>query len=158
MFSDLLGQMRSDVAVRGSHKWPENLDVIYRNTMCCISLRSLACLWSKMPMFQREVMKEGEEPLPLACQYLILMIWRPCDLTLVMISLLDQNANILELGCPFFSHFMKLNQKPLSWKYWHFEVSEDIMTRFKSQGLHIIKIECQNASGSSPCPSLIPTL
>ena len=25
-----------------------------RNTLCCISLRSLACLQCKMPMFQRE--------------------------------------------------------------------------------------------------------
>ena len=32
-------------------------------------------------------MKEGGLPLPLAFQYLILMIWRACDLDLVMISL-----------------------------------------------------------------------
>ena len=46
----------------------------------------VACLWSKMPMLQRAGMREGGEPLPLAFQYLIPMIWRPCDLNLVMIS------------------------------------------------------------------------
>ena len=34
----------------------------------------VACLWSKMPMFQGAGMKEGGEPLALAIQYLILMI------------------------------------------------------------------------------------
>ena len=34
----------------------------------------VACLWSKMPMLQRAGMREGGEPLPLAFQYLILMI------------------------------------------------------------------------------------
>ena len=34
----------------------------------------VACLWSKMPMVQRAGMREGGEPLPLAFQYLILMI------------------------------------------------------------------------------------
>ena len=37
-------------------------------------LPRVACLWSKMPMFQRAGMREGGEPLPLAFQYLILMI------------------------------------------------------------------------------------
>ena len=45
--------------------------------LCWISLFSL---WSKMPMFQRMGMRQGGEPLPLAFQNLILMIWRPWDL------------------------------------------------------------------------------
>ena len=63
-----------------------------------------------------------------------------------------------DLGCPFFSHFMKWNWRPLSLKCWHFEASEDIMIKFKSQGLYIIRIKYWNASGSGPLPSLIPTL
>ena len=43
-------------------------------------------------------------------------------------------------------------------KCWHFEASEDIMTKFKSQGLHIIRIKYCNASGSGFPPSLNPTL
>ena len=44
-------------------------------------------------------------------------------------------------------------------KSWHFEANEDIMTKFKSWGLHIIKIKYWwNASGIGPTPSLIPTL
>ena len=30
---------------------------------------------------------------------------------------------------------------------WHFEASEDIMTKFKSQALHIIRIKYWNAGG-----------
>ena len=43
-------------------------------------------------------------------------------------------------------------------KSWHFVATEDIMTKFKSQGLHIIRIKYWNASGSGSPPSLIPTL
>ena len=53
---------------------------------------------------------------------------------------------------------MKWNWRPQSLKCWHFEASEDIMTKFKSQGLHIIRIKYWNASGSGFPPSLIPTL
>ena len=38
-------------------------------------------------------MREGGLPLPLAFQYLILMIWRAFDLSLVMISSLPSKAN-----------------------------------------------------------------
>ena len=37
-----------------------------------------------------------------------------------------------------------------------FEASEDIMTKFKSQALHIIRIKYWKASGSGNHPSLIP--
>ena len=48
--------------------------------------------------------------------------------------------------------------RPLDLKCWHFEATEDIMTKFKSQALHIIIIKYLNASGSGSPPSLIPTL
>ena len=40
----------------------------------------------KMAIFRRAGIREGGLPLPLAFQYLILLIWRPYDLNLVMIS------------------------------------------------------------------------
>ena len=40
----------------------------------------------------------------------------------------------------------------------YFEASEDIMTKFKSQALHIIRIKHWKASGSGNPPSLIPAL
>ena len=43
-------------------------------TLCCKCLGSLADLYCKMPMFWRAGMREGGKPLPLAFQYLILMI------------------------------------------------------------------------------------
>ena len=50
------------------------------------------------------------------------------------------------------------NWRSLSLKSWHFEASEDIMTKFKSQALHIIRIQYWNAGGSGNPPSFIPTL
>ena len=44
----------------------------------------------------------------------------------------------------------------LALKSWHFEASEDIMTKFKSQGLHNKTIKYWNASGSGSTPSFIP--
>ena len=40
----------------------------------------------------------------------------------------------------------------------HFEASEGIITKFKSQGLFTIRIKFWNASGSGFPPSLIPAL
>ena len=37
-------------------------------------------------------------------------------------------------------------------KCWHFEASEDIMTKFRSQGLHILRIKYWNASGVASLP------
>ena len=45
-----------------------------------------------------------------------------------------------------------------SLKSWHFEASEDIITKFKSQGLYFIRIKYWNASGSGFPPFLIPAL
>ena len=58
----------------------------------------------------------------------------------------------------FFICFMKWNWKPLSFKSCHFEASKDIMTKFKSQALHIRRNKYWNASGSGNPPSLIPVL
>ena len=106
------------------------------------------------PFGQWARMKEGVEPLPLAFQYLILKLWRPCDLNLVMISSLASKCQDFKVGMPVFQHFMKWNWRPLSLKFWHFEASEDIMTKFKLQGVHIIRIKYWNARGSGPPPSL----
>ena len=45
--------------------------VVHSGQKCFIRV---ACLWSKMAMFQRAGMREGGKPLPLAFQYLIIMI------------------------------------------------------------------------------------
>ena len=50
-----------------------------------------------------------------------------------------------------------MSRKTLSLKCWHFEASEDIMTKFKSQVLYI-KYWNASGSGSGTPPSLIPTL
>ena len=46
----------------------------------------------KMAIFRRAGMRKGGLPPPIAFQYLILMIWRACDLNLVMISFLDSKC------------------------------------------------------------------
>ena len=43
-------------------------------------------------------------------------------------------------------------------KSWHFEATEDIKTKFKPQGLHIIWIKYLNTSGSGSPSPLIPAL
>ena len=43
-------------------------------------------------------------------------------------------------------------------KSWHFEASEDIITKFKLQGLYTIKMKHWNAIGSGFPPFLNPTL
>ena len=61
---------------------------------------------SKMLTFQRVGMREGRLSLPPALQYLILMIWRACNLNLVMISLLASKWQEFKLrGLQF--HFIK---------------------------------------------------
>ena len=100
--------------------------ITYICTVVCIVVRRLARLWSKMPMFQRAGMREGGEPLPLAFQYLILMIWRPCDLNLVMISSLASKCQHFKLrGLQF--HYIKWLKKGHSnfkvlafWSQWRY--------------------------------------
>ena len=69
-----------------------------------------------------------------------------------------QNGKALKLGWLFFSCFMKWNWRLLNLKSWHFEASEDIMTKFTSPGLHIIRIKYCNAGWSGNPPSFISTL
>ena len=96
----------------------------------------VACLWSKMPTFHRAGMREGGKPLPQAFQYLILMVWRPCDLNLVIIFSLAAKCQDFEIrGLQF--HFIKL-LKSSHPNCWHFEAS---VAKFKSQGLHIKRIK-----------------
>mgnify|MGYP001180558486 CR=1 FL=1 len=77
-------------------------------------------------------MREGGKPLPLAFLYLILMICRPCDLNLVMISSLVSKCQDFKVGMPFFQPFYVMKLKTsLSLKCWHFEASADIITKFK---------------------------
>ena len=47
-------------------------------------------------------MSEGGKPLPLAFQYMIFMVYRPCDLNLVMISLLTSKCQDFKVEMPFF--------------------------------------------------------
>ena len=60
----------------------------------------------KMVIFRRPGMKEGGLPLPLAFQYMILMIRRACDLNLVIILLLALKWQDFKLRGPQF-HFIK---------------------------------------------------
>ena len=113
-------------------------------------LAQVACLWSKMSMFQSAEMREGGLPLPPAFQYLIFVTWNACDLNLVVISSLDSKWQDVKFGCPFFSCFMKRNWKPLGLKSWHFEAK----FKFKSQGLDIIGNRYCNAGGSGNPPFL----
>ena len=85
------------------------------------------------------------------CEDIVIWIW-------VWYLYCLQNAKTLKFKCLFFSHFMIWNWKPLISKSWHSAASEDIMTKSKSQGLHIIRIKYWNTSGSVFPPSLIPTL
>ena len=62
------------------------------------------------------------------------------------------------MKCLFFSHFMIWNCRPLTLKSWHFEASEDIMTKFRLQALHIKRIKYWNAGGSGSPPSFNPAL
>ena len=60
----------------------------------------------KMAIFRRVGMREVGLPLQLAFQYLILMIRRPCDLNLVMISSLASKCQHFKLrGLQF--HYIK---------------------------------------------------
>jgi hypothetical protein len=67
-------------------------------------LPRVACSWSKMPMLWRVGMRKRGVPLPLAFQYLILMIWRPWDLNFVMICSLASKCKHFKLrGLQFHS-------------------------------------------------------
>ena len=82
------------------------------DTLCCKCLSSLACLECKMPKFQSVGMKEGGGPLPLAFQYLIILVSRPCDLNLVMISSLASKCQHFKLRSSISFHEMAENWHP----------------------------------------------
>ena len=102
-----------------------------------------------MPLIKRAGMKEGGWPHSPAFQYLILMTWRACNLNWSWYPQCLQNGKSLT----FFSCFMKWNWRPLSLNSWHFEASKDVMTKFKSQALHIIRIKFfyPTASATAEC-------
>ena len=89
-------------------------------------------------------------------QYLICMKWNACDLKLVVISLLNSKWQVLKVGIPIFSCFIKQNWRPLSLKSWHFEASEDIVTKlhfisvFHNFSLNHLWIYCNNLVKASP--------
>ena len=136
------------------------LDRLKWSTLCWINsvytllhihytyLHSWACLWIKILMFQWAGMRKGEKPLPLAFRYLILMIWRPCDFNLVMISSLVSKWQDFKFWLPVFQPFYEMKLKTTKFKVFRFEASEDIMTKFESQYLYIIKIKYWSTSGS----------
>ena len=66
--------------------------------LCCKCIGCLACLYSKMPLFQMVGLREGGKSLPLA----FLMIWRPCDLNSVMISSMASKCQHCKVGMPPF--------------------------------------------------------
>ena len=74
-----------------------------------------------LPMFQRTWLGE----------YLILVVWRACDLHLVIISSLASKLQVLKVGMPFFQALYEVKLKAS--KSWPFKASEDIITKFKSQ-------------------------
>ena len=131
--------------MRQRHIW-----IIHSPSKCLVQV---ACLWSKMPMFQRSVMREGGLLLPLS--FFIWFLWH--------IFLWGKFVYDIFTGFKMASpqswdahRFMNWNWSPLYLKSWHFEASVHIMTKFKSQALQIIRIKYWNSAGSDNPPSLIP--
>ena len=67
-------------------------------------------------MFQRAGIREGGEPLPLAFQYLILMVCRQFDLCLVIISLLASKCQDFKIEMPVFQPFYGMKLKTSNFK------------------------------------------
>ena len=67
------------------------------------NIHCVAKVYVVWPMFQRMGLWEEGKPLPLAFQYLIFLVQRPCDLNLVIISSLASKCQDLKVGMPFFS-------------------------------------------------------
>ena len=76
----------------------------------------IVCAVWPVPMFPWVGMKEEVEPLPLAFQYLILMLWRPCDLNLVMIYSLASKCQDFKFGMPVFQPFYEMKLKTSKFK------------------------------------------
>ena len=73
-----------------------------------------------------------------------------------MISSLASKWQVLTVGMPVFQPLYEVKLKASKFKVLAFW--SQIMTKFKSQALHIIKIKYWKASGSGNPPSLIPAL
>ena len=67
------------------------------------------CLCSRWQEWERE-------PLPLAFQYLILMVWRHFDLNLVIISLLASKCQGFKVEMPVFQPFYEMKLKTSNFK------------------------------------------
>ena len=113
------------------------------------SLEWVSCLWSRMPMFQSTGIREGGLPLPPTFQYLILVIQRACGLDLIWL----QNSKSQKLEWSVYSCFMIWDEKALISKSYYFEASKDIITKFKSQALHIIRMKFWKVGGVATLPS-----
>ena len=61
-------------------------------------------------------MRKGELPLPLAFQYLILVVCRACGLNLVMISSLASKWQVLKFGIPVFQPLYEVQLKASKFK------------------------------------------
>ena len=75
-----------------------------------------------------------------------------------MISSLASKCQHFKLRGLQFYYIKWLKKGIPTLKSWHFEASEDIITKFKSQDLYIIRIKYWNASWSGFPPSIIPAL
>ena len=81
---------------------------------------------TKKAIFQRAGMREGGVATPTSSSYLILMIYRPCDSNLVMISSLASKQEVFKVEMTVFQLFFKMKLKT---------------SKFKSQALHIKRIK-----------------
>ena len=79
-------------------------------------------------------------------------------MNLVLISAMASKCQHFKHGGLQFYYIKWLKTGISTLKCWHFEAREDVMTKFRSQGLHIKRIKYGNASGSGFPPYLNPTL
>ena len=109
-------------------------------------------------MFQRVGLREEGKPLPLAFHNLILMIKRPCDLNLVMISSLASKCQHFKVGMPIFQPFYVMKLKTSNFKVLAFCSQWRYHDQIQITSFHIIRIKYWNASRSGSPPTLIPAL
>ena len=83
----------------------------------------------KMAIFRRAGTREGGLPLPLAFQYLIFIIWRACDLNLVMISSLASKCQHFKLRGLQFHYIKWLKKRHPNFKVLAFWASEAVYDR-----------------------------
>ena len=117
-----------------------------------------------MVIYRRAGMREGGLPLPLAFQYLIPMIWRACDLNLVMISFLTSKCQHFKVGMSVFQPFYRMKLKTSKFKvlaFWRLDLLKPAKISWPNLNhklYDIIRIKYWKASGSGKPPSLIPAL